>query len=48
MIGTFVDATLEAGVQTYELSNANLEAGVYFYQIRAGKSVVTKKMVIVR
>ena len=49
LVGTFVDATLEAGIQTYELNNNDLEAGVYFYQITLkgiSDYAVTKSMVV--
>ncbi len=50
LVGTFVDATLDAGVQTYELNNSNLKAGVYFYQITLDGAMdyaVTKSMIVV-
>jgi hypothetical protein len=40
--------TRQAGRQSLILSNAGMEAGFYFYTIRAGKSSITKKMMVTK
>ncbi|MCF8229151.1 MAG: T9SS type A sorting domain-containing protein [Bacteroidales bacterium] len=50
LVGTFIDATLESGIQTYELSNSSLKPGVYFYSITldgAKDYSVTKSMMVI-
>jgi hypothetical protein len=37
---------LPAGTHTTELETGNLEAGVYFYTLRAGNFIKTKQLVI--
>ncbi|MDP1995211.1 MAG: T9SS type A sorting domain-containing protein [Ignavibacteria bacterium] len=37
-----------AGSYTTEFNAANHSSGIYFYQIRAGEFIQTKKMVLLR
>jgi len=49
-IATLVNMEEEAGVHNYELSinNYALTSGVYFYQLRAGEFVSTKKLILMK
>jgi len=49
-IATLVNEEKEAGVYNYELgiNNYALTSGVYFYQLRAGEFVSTKKLMIIK
>ena len=38
---------MPAGKHTYNLSTSSLDAGIYFYTLRAGDFVQTKQMVVV-
>ncbi|MEJ2103313.1 MAG: serine hydrolase [Ignavibacteriaceae bacterium] len=43
-----VNEVKEAGKYTIEVNASNLPSGVYFYQIRAGSFVETKKMILLK
>jgi len=45
-IASLVNEYLTAGNYTIEWSGSNLSSGVYFYQIRSGDFVATKKMIL--
>jgi hypothetical protein len=47
-ISTLIDAEAPAGLNTVILSADNLKAGVYFYQLMAGKFHETKKLVVAK
>jgi len=49
-IAQLVDETIQAGLQNYRLISHNhqLSAGVYFYQLRAGDLISTKKMILLK
>ena len=48
VVNTLVNEEKSAGNHTAELNAANLSSGIYFYQIRAGEFIQTKKMVLLR
>jgi hypothetical protein len=35
-----------AGIHTFNINAANLTAGVYYYTVKAGENIVTKKMIV--
>ena len=39
---------IEAGIHTVEFDASSLSSGVYFYRLRAGDVVETKKMVLLK
>jgi hypothetical protein len=45
---TLADGTREAGNHAAILESKHLGSGMYFYQLRAGNSVLTKKLLVVR
>ncbi len=45
---TLVNEEKPAGIYEVNWSAANLPSGVYFYQLRAGKYIETKKMVLIK
>jgi hypothetical protein len=47
-VTTLIDATLEPGVKEVEFAPQNLSSGVYFYQVRAGTFVATRKMILMK
>ncbi len=47
-IATLVNEKKTAGEYKVEFSSANLPGGIYFYQLRAGDFVETKKMVLLK
>ena len=47
-VKTLIDATAPAGNQTAILYTENLANGVYFYSLKAGSSLITKKLIINR
>lgn len=49
-IAVLVDEEQSAGTHEYKLSTKNykLSSGVYFYQLRAGSFVSTRKMVLIK
>ena len=47
-VGTLVDDKLAAGKYDIKFEASNLAAGLYFYRIKAGDFVETKKMLLVK
>lgn len=47
-IATLVDEYKSAGKDEVEFNAVNLPSGVYFYQLRAGEFVNTKKMILLK
>ena len=47
-VKTLVDEIEEAGTYKVELNGEELMEGVYFYKIKAGEFVSTKKMVLLK
>jgi hypothetical protein len=47
-VATLVDQLLPAGSYKADWTAANLNGGVYFYQLRAGTLVQTKKLILLR
>ena len=47
-IATLVDEYKEAGYHEVEFNSAALASGVYYYQLKAGSYVQSKKMVVIR
>ena len=47
-IETLVDEYKPAGMHKVQFTNNNLPSGVYFYQLRAGEFVQTKKMILMK
>jgi photosystem II stability/assembly factor-like uncharacterized protein len=47
-VATLINEPLEPGVKSIEFAPRNLSSGVYFYQVRAGAFVATKKMILMR
>ncbi|MEX0771397.1 MAG: S8 family serine peptidase [Balneolaceae bacterium] len=47
-VRTLVDKNLSAGIHNVTFNGSSLSSGVYFYQIRAGSDVLTRKMVLVK
>ncbi len=47
-VRTLLNEEKAAGSYTVEFSAANLSSGIYFYQLRAGEFIQTKKMVLLR
>ncbi len=45
---TLADGTREAGNHAAILESRNLVSGMYFYQLRTGNSILTKKLLVVR
>ncbi len=39
---------LNAGVYEYQLNGANLSTGIYFYSLKTGSNVITKKMILTK
>jgi hypothetical protein len=48
LITTVVDAQLEPGVYSAKVQGGNLPSGTYFYTLRAGNFVDTKKMLLLK
>ncbi|WP_456408946.1 choice-of-anchor J domain-containing protein [Caldithrix abyssi] len=42
------DGELPAGIHRFEIDGTGLASGVYFYRVKAGKFVATKKMVLMK
>jgi hypothetical protein len=47
-ISTLVNEELPAGVHEFVFDAGNLSSGVYFYQLKAGKFIETKKMLLLK
>ena len=47
-VALILNEEIEAGYHQVEFNAANLPSGVYFYQIRAGSFVLTKKMLLLK
>ena len=47
-VATLVDAQLPAGTHTADWNAGSLSSGVYVYTLRAGDTVESRRMVIVR
>ncbi|MBM4176044.1 MAG: T9SS type A sorting domain-containing protein, partial [Ignavibacteria bacterium] len=49
-IATLVDEINDPGIYNSQLSilNSQLSTGIYFYQLKAGNFIETKKMVVVK
>ena len=47
-ISTLVNEEKEAGTHVVEWNAVNLPSGVYFYQLKAGEFIQTKKMILLR
>jgi hypothetical protein len=45
---TLIDKELPAGEYEFTFDASKLSSGVYFYQLKSGSIVVTKKMVLIR
>lgn len=48
LVTSLVDETKEAGSYIFDFDARNLSNGVYFYQIRAGEFIQTKKMTLIK
>jgi hypothetical protein len=46
-VAVLVDGTQEAGYKSAEFNAAGLSSGVYFYRLRAGTFIETKKLIVV-
>jgi len=47
-VATLVNEEKPAGSYEFEFNASNLASGIYFYQLRTGEIILTKKMVIIR
>ena len=48
LVATLVDGTEEAGYHTVKFDGSALASGVYFYRLRAGDYISSKRMVVLR
>jgi hypothetical protein len=47
-VATLVNDYKDAGVYEVDFNAANLSSGVYYYQLKAGSLLETKKMILLR
>lgn len=47
-IATLVNEYQKPGIYSYQFSNVNLTAGIYFYQLKAGDFIQTRKMILMK
>jgi len=47
-IATLVNEEQSAGVYEIEFNASKLSSGVYFYQLKAGEFIETKKMILLK
>ena len=47
-VATLVNAKVAAGTHAVEFDASNLASGLYIYQIKAGKNVSSRKMLLVK
>ena len=47
-VATLVNEAKQPGTYTVQFDGSGLASGVYFYQLRAGNFVETKKLVLLR
>ncbi len=47
-VANLVDDRMEAGYHIVQFNAANLASGVYLYQLRAGNSILTKKLTLIK
>lgn len=47
-VATLVDEQKEAGYYSIQWNTNNISSGIYFYQMRAGNYIKTKKMLYLR
>lgn len=47
-VSSLIDKEMSAGEYDFEFNSATLPSGIYFYSLRAGDKITTKKMVLLR
>lgn len=47
-VAVLVDTRLDAGRHAYDLDAANWPQGIYFYKIKTGAAIITRKMVLLK
>jgi hypothetical protein len=47
-VATVVDRELSAGRHEIEFDGSGFASGIYFYRLKAGESVGTKKMLLIK
>ena len=48
VVAYLIDKEMPAGEYDFEFNAATLPSGIYFYSLRAGNKIITKKMVFLR